>query len=376
VTAPGFSRRALLRGGVGAAAAAALRPRRAAAQEAPPPAGAASASLNLLTWEGYAPPALVERFERETSIKVTVATYESNRELLTKLKASKSAHDLVQPTVTLVPAGAREGYYRPFELDRLRHAGNLLPGMLRACEEFGGVLRGERYALPFAWGAEGLSYDSSRLATRPDSFGVLHDPAHAGLVSYRATVHVFLATGLWLGLGRRMRDVYVSEDDARPILDAVLERLIEGKKLVRTYWTTAGEIEQLLEEGDVAVAQTWDATGWKLERRGKPIRFVAPREGALAWMDTFAIPKEARHVEPAYAWIDFMYDPRNAAAFTSETGYATAVAGAAARLEPGLRRQFEASFSPRDLDNLWWYGIQHSWWSRVVAEYVDRLQQA
>src|SRR5262249_38679494 len=154
--------------------------------------------------------------------------------------------------------------YQPLDPDRLRHADQLVPRMLRACEQFGGVLRGERYALPFAWGAEGLSYDSGRLGARPDSFGILHDAAHAGRVSYRATAHAFLATGLWLGLGERMRDVYVSEDDARPVLEQVLERLIESKKLVRTYWSTADEIEKLLGDGQVDVAQTWDTTGWKL----------------------------------------------------------------------------------------------------------------
>jgi spermidine/putrescine transport system substrate-binding protein len=379
-----LSRRTLLRAGLGAAAAALATPPRAHGQAKAPASAAPTEAapvpvgpvLHLFTWEAYAPSALVEKFQQETGIKVTATTYTSNRELMTKLKANRSGYDVVQPTATLVPAGAREGYYQPIDPDRLRHASELMPSMLRVCDDSGGVLRGVRYALPFAWGAEGLSYDTRRLTAPPDSFGVLHDAAHTGRVSYRATVHAFLATGLWLGLGNRMRDVYVSEDDARGILDQVLDTLIEGKKLVRGYWSTAEEIEQWLTDGAVDVAQTWDATGWRLEGQGKPIRFVAPREGALAWMDTFVIPKEARNVQQAYAWIDFMYTPGNAAVFAAESGHSTVVTGARSHLPPAARRQLEASFPPRAVDNLWWYGVEHSWWPRVIAEYVEKLRAA
>jgi spermidine/putrescine transport system substrate-binding protein len=332
-------------------------------------------TLGLATWEGYAPAALVERFERDTGIKVTVTTYASNKELLTKLKA-RPAVDLVQPTVTRIPAGVQDELFQPLDPGRLRHAGRLLPGMLRAADETGAVVRGRRYGLPFAWGAEGLAYDRSRLATPPTSWGALHDEAHAGRVTYRATFHAFVSTGLWLGLGNRMRDLYTSEEDARGVLSLVLERLIEAKPQVRRYWSTVEEVEAWLGDGEVDLAQAWDGTAWALARRGRPIAFAAPGEGALAWMDGFAIPRSAKQVDHAYAWMDFMCDPRNAALFTGATGHGTAVEGATALLEPAHRRAVEAAFSPKDLDNLWWYGIEHSWWHAVVAEYVNRLRKA
>jgi spermidine/putrescine transport system substrate-binding protein len=380
----GLSRRRLLRAGLGAVTAALVGgPGRAAAESERPsgpapaaPAGSSSGALNLYTWEGYAPATLEEQFERKTGIKVTVTTYASNKELLAKLKSNRGGYDLVQPTVPLVPAGVAEELYRPLEPDRLRNGGRLIPSILRAAEAIGGTLRGQRYALPFAWGAEGLAYNTRRLARRPDSYGVLHDDAHAGRVSYRASIQAFVTTGLWLGLGNRMRDIYVSEGDARPVLDAALERLIESKKLVRAYWSTGEEIEEWLATEAVDVAETWDGIAWGLARRGRPVAFVAPREGALAWLDGFAVPRAARNVDQAYAWMDFVYEPRNAAAFTTGTGFGTAVEGATLLLEAGLKAQHEASFSRADVDNLWWYGPEYSWWLKLVTEYVDRLNAA
>jgi spermidine/putrescine transport system substrate-binding protein len=337
----------------------------------------ARGTLNLFTWEGYAPAPLVKKFEAETGYKVNVGFYPSNGELISKLKATRATgFDLVQPSVTLIPAALDFDLYQPVDPRRIPNFKNLIPSMVEAAERLGGMSRGRRYGLPFDWGTEGISYNTQRQDRRPTSFGAIHQDAFAGRVSYRATFHVFVSTGLWMGLGNRMRDIYVSEERARPILDRVLAHLISKKKNVKTYWSTAQQIENLLTTMEVWVAETWDGTGWKLDRAGHPIKFVAPREGAMTWMDGFAIPKGARNLDAAYAWMNFMYDPANAAMFTRESAYFTAVDGAAAHLDPAIRKQYEDSFTPDDIKNLWWYGIEHNWWLDMFAKYVDRLKAA
>src|SRR5262245_46544430 len=218
--ASGISRRTLLRIGAAGAMAGLARPRRAAAQDKKP-------VLSLLTWPDYAPAPLVAQFEKETGIKVTVAHYASNAELAKKLPPTDPvSYDLVQPTVSTIPAGVDRGLYRKLEPGRLRHASRLVPGLLRASEDLGGVVGGTQYGLPFTWAAEGRVDHSGRLRPSPDSWGVLHDAAHQGRISYRATFHVFVSTGLFLGLGNRMRDLYASPEKATAILDKIVERLL------------------------------------------------------------------------------------------------------------------------------------------------------
>lgn len=196
-----LSRRTILKAGVGAAAAAVAglpAPRRAVGQT--------SGTLNLFTWEGYAPKDLVEKFQKETGIKVTVTYYASNGELISKLKATKATgYDLVQPSVTLIPAAMDDDLYQPIDLGKIKNAKNLIPSMLKASEELGGMIKGKRYGLPFDWGTEGISYNTKQVTKRPDSFGAIHDATYKGRITYRATFHVFVSTGLWMGLGNRMR---------------------------------------------------------------------------------------------------------------------------------------------------------------------------
>ncbi|MBI2201088.1 MAG: extracellular solute-binding protein [Armatimonadetes bacterium] len=369
-----LSRRTVLKAGVAAGAAAVLGrhllwPEGTTAQ--------AAKTLNLFTWEGYAPTSIIQKFEKQTGFKAKVTFYASNGELISKLRATKATgFDLVQPSVTLIPAALDFGLYQPIDEKKISNFRNVIPSMVKASEELGGMSKGKRYGLPFDWGTEGISYNTKRVAKRPKSFGAVHQDEFAGRVTYRATFHVFVSTGLWMGLGNRMRDVYVSEAKARPILDKILAFLISKKKNVKTYWSTAAEIEKLLSTEEVWIAETWDGTGWKLDRAGNPIKFTAPNEGAMTWMDGFAIPKGAKNLDAAYAWINFMYDPRNSATFTKESAYFTAVEGAAAHLEPAIKKQYEASFSPKDIRNLWWYGIEHTWWLDMFAGYVDRLKAA
>jgi ABC-type nitrate/sulfonate/bicarbonate transport system ATPase subunit len=94
------------------------------------------------------------------------------------------------------------------------------------------------------------------------------------------------------------------------------------------------------------VAEAWDNGAWKLHAENPKIDFVAPVEGCLGWIDTFAIPAKAENVDAAYAWINFMLTPENAALFTTQEKTPTASKGAAQFVDPSVRVDFERSFRP------------------------------
>ena len=80
----------------------------------------------------------------------------------------------------------------------------------------------------------------------------------------------------------------------------------------------------MVRSGEVSVAMGWDNGGWKLNAENADIDFVAPKSGALGWIDTFVIPAKAKNVEAAYQWINFILQPENAAVFTNKEKYGTA----------------------------------------------------
>jgi spermidine/putrescine transport system substrate-binding protein len=60
---------------------------------------------------------------------------------------------------------------------------------------------------------------------------------------------------------------------------------------------------------------------------------VFPETGATAWADTMVIPKGSPNVDAAAQWMNYVYDPVQAAAITAWVGYVSPVEGVREELE-------------------------------------------
>ncbi len=94
----------------------------------------AAETLSLLTWKGYAPKNLVEKFEKETGITVKV-TYSNNEEMIAKLRATRGAgFDLAQPSQDRIASVQEKfGLYQPIDLSKVNTA-QIIPSMLKAVQ--------------------------------------------------------------------------------------------------------------------------------------------------------------------------------------------------------------------------------------------------
>ena len=330
--------------------------------------------LNIWTWEGYAPDELVKKFESQTGIKMNVSYYSDNGELIAKLRASQGkGADLVYPSVTLVRQAMDYKLYQPLDDSRIK-LDNIMPKILKGSEGLGGIIDGKRYAVPYTFGASGIIYNYKEIPEGVDSYGALFDEKYAGKITYRATLHSFIAAGLYLGLGHQMRDIYKDEQTARPILDKVLQFLISKKHLVKKYWTSRQEQIELMTTGGCVVGMGWDGTGWYLAKQGNPIKWIAPKEGCLTWIDTVAMPVGAENIDNAYKWINFMLEPKNAGKLIELGGFMSAVKGALDYVPEEQAKLMKESYPPDT--NYWWYGEEYSWWSDMMSEYIEKLKAA
>jgi len=59
----------------------------AAAEET---AAAGGGELNIFVWTEYVPDSVIEKFEKETGIKVNMSTYSSNEDMLSKVKSESA----------------------------------------------------------------------------------------------------------------------------------------------------------------------------------------------------------------------------------------------------------------------------------------------
>ncbi|HCU68082.1 MAG TPA: spermidine/putrescine ABC transporter substrate-binding protein [Desulfomicrobium sp.] len=329
-------------------------------------------TLQLLTWKGYAPKELVDKFQAETGIKVEV-TYSNNEEMIAKLRATRGAgFDLAQPSQDRISSVQEEfGIYQPIDYSKIQ-AELFIPSMLEAVKK-NTLVGGASYAVPFCWGTSGLVVNAAQ-AKDATSWKALIDPQYKGRISYRLKRPVLI--GLGFAMGYDPFALYADEKAYGEMLAKIEAELIKAKPLVKNYWANGDQLLESVRSGEVTVAEAWDNGGWKLHDENKDLDFVAPVEGALGWIDTFTIPAKAKNVEAAYKWINFMLKPENSGYFTSAEKTPTASKDAAPFVDKAFQANFDRSFPQAVIDNIKWYPPVPAKLEAMEGKVLDKVKAA
>ena len=343
----------------------------------------ASGEVNVFAWGDYVQPNIIEAFEAATGIKLNLSTFGSNEEALNKLRASGGkGFDVIFPSVDTRPEYDKDNLLQPIDESRLE-VDRVVPALWRSSISLGAVGRGTRYLIPFDWGTEGITYDSSAHNIAPGelSYGHLWGDGLDGKVAGRQkslliTVALYLdATGA-LPSDRAM-DLYKSEEDTRRIFDACVNFVKDHKKNIGAFWNNATEATAAFTDAGCTIGQTWDTTGIKLHIDvDQKWRYSSPKEGALAWMDTMGIPSGAENLEQAYEFINFMLTPEIGGMFANNTGYNSAAVDSAGHLADANKVAFEIAYPGDSIENFWWWPMFTPWFSDVRTEYVELLTTA
>lgn len=341
--------------------------------------------LNLYAWADYITEDMIAAFEKETGIKVNLTTYGSNDEALNKLRASKGkGFDVVIPSVTYGPAWYKHRLLQPIDTTKINLAG-CVPSMWEASKGFGGEHRGKRYIVPFNWGTEAIAVNTEKHPNvKPNeiSYGDLWKEDLNAQVTARAH-SVIIGTGLYLDrIGKvksnRMLDTYKDEKTMKEIYSKITDYIIKNKKNVRQFWSNAQETTNAFTQNGCTIGQTWDGPAMRMmsESKGK-IKFMAPKEGAITWMDGMAITKGAKNVRAAYAWINWYYNGGKAGALHANvTGYNSCALGTANYLSAQSKANFKAAYPGDAIKNLWWYPVDPVWFVSARNEFRDKLLAA
>jgi len=333
---------------------------------------AQAAELRLLTWKGYAPNEVVEQFEKETGIKVNI-TYSNNEEMISKLRATGGAgFDLAQPSQDRI-TGVQQDYkiYRPFDLSKV-NTNQFISSMLEATKK-NTTLDGQVYGLPHIWGTDGLLVNKKAAAGASDYLD-LCDSKYTGRVSYRAKRPVLIAFAF--ATGKDPFALYADKAAYKTLMEQIGEKLIACKKHVKDYWTNGDALLTLMRTGEVTLAMGWDSGGWKLTQENPNLVFVAPKSGALGWIDTFALPAKARELDAAYKWINFVMRPEIAGKVAASAGNFTGSKGSDRYVDPVLQKLYQASFPPKDVDNIKWYPAVPAGLEEIEGNILEKVRAA
>ncbi|RRJ84692.1 extracellular solute-binding protein [Aestuariirhabdus litorea] len=329
-------------------------------------------TLRLLTWGGYAPQEVIEAFTKETGIEVEV-TKSNNEDMISKLRATGgSGFDLAQPSQDRISSAQADfNIYKPIDLNRI-DAAQIIPSMLDATKK-STTYDGQVYGIPHVWGTSGLVVNRKQ-ATMVEDYTDLCDPAIAGRVSYRLKRPTLI--GFAYAMGEDPFAAYNDKAAYQQILDKVEKQLVACKGNVKAYWSGGDALMNLVRSNEVVAAMAWDAGGWKLNNEIADVTFVAPKSGALGWIDTFAIPRKSKAEDAAYKWINFVMRPEIAAKITESAGNFTASNGGDEFVTAKLKAQFQESFSKADIDNIKWYPPVPPGLEEMEGKTLDRIKAA
>lgn len=279
-------------------------------------------NLRVLAWDGYADADWVKQFTADTGIGVDVVFIGSDDEIWAKIKGSEGQDfDVFAVNTAQLQRYIKADLVAPIDVAQLANQKDVLP-RFRDLAAVGGVMNdGKVYGIPFCFDSIGLIYDTDKVKPAPTSMAALWDPAFKGkILAYDNGEHNFSFTALTLGY----KDPFNLSDEQ---LAAVKAKLVDLKRNVLSFYTTADEAQQIYKNNDVALI--WANYGQQqvkaLKDIGAHVAYVNPSEGALAWLDNWVISKGVRDKAAAEKWIDFMLSKKIGGELSERTGFGNTV---------------------------------------------------
>lgn len=289
-------------------------------------AGAAQAEgeLNIYNWGNYTSPEMIEKFEEEHDIEVTITDYDSNDTALAKIKAGGHGFDIVVPSGTYIPIFISEGLLmesKPNEMENFKHMDPVWVDV-----EFD---PGRNYTVPWQWGTVGATVNTSVYSGDINTAAVLFEPPEElkGKINIIPEMMDVMSTAIYYKGGEQCTT-------DREVLKEVRDMLVAAK----SDWLSMdyGNIEKYA-KGDLAAGLNWNGASMRSRLQNEDIAYGLPMTGYPVWMDNAAILADATNVENAKTFLNFIMDPENAAMLSNFAKYANGIAGSAEYMTEDLR---------------------------------------
>ena len=313
------------------------------------PAGASAAVavnteekvLNIYNWPDYIAKDMVANFEKETGIKVNYQSFENNEALHAKLVAGNTGYDIVVPGAVFAKPQIDGGLLAKLDKSKVSRYANLDPAIM---EKLVMIDPGNDYLVPWGWSFTTVGINKAKVAKAlgstplPDNaWELVFNPVYTeklkscGIAYLDSPTEVLPPAMHYLGKNAYSNDVadHKAAGDmlakVRPHIrmfsSTMIDDLAGGKACVALGWA-----------GDINIARIR-----ALENKsGNEVEALLPKTGGLIFMDTLAMPKDAKHPNNAYAFIDYFLRPEVSASLTNELGYATANKASLASVKPEI----------------------------------------
>ena len=274
----------------------------------------AEGELQLFNWGDYTNPELLKKFEAETGIKVTVTDYDSNDTALAKIEAGGGGFDLVVPSASYVQIFVEKGLVQELDLSKLPHHDNIAKQWMESSYD-----PGRKYSVPWQWGSTGVAVNKTAYSGDINTSAIFLDPPPelVGKVNVTPEMNDVLSLSIMYEGGEPC-----TEDSE--VLKKVRDKLMEAKPK----WQSMdyGMTEKMA-ANDVMASVYWNGAIFRARLKNPDVVYGYPKEGYPLWMDQVMLLSDAKNVDEAYKFLDFIMVPENAAMISAFARYANGITG-------------------------------------------------
>jgi putrescine transport system substrate-binding protein len=311
----------------------------AATQEA---AAGSGGDLNVYNWSDYIGETTVEDFQKATGINVRYDVYDANETLEAKLMAGNTGYDVVVPSGSYLGRQIQAGIYQKLDKSKLPNYKNLDPQILAALATFD---PGNEYGVPYFWGTVGIGYNVDKVKERlgdaapVDSLDLIFKPENAaklqdcGIAMLDAPSDMFQTVLKYIG------------KDPHTTSEADYEEAKKTFLAIRPYvkYFHSSQYINDLANGELCAVIGWSGDVFiaaaRAEEAGTNLKidYRIPTTGSLLWVDSLAVPKDAKNVDNALKFIDYLMDPQVAANGVNYVSYASPNTAALPMVDPEIK---------------------------------------
>ena len=270
-------------------------------------------TLRIYNWGEYVGEHIIQDFEKETGAKVMMENFDSNEQMYIKV-ANKEAYDILVPSDYMIERLISEGYLQKLDkskltcMDKLNKAVKGLPYDPK-----------NEYSVPYFWGTVGIVYDKTKVSEedlKKEGYNIFLDQKYKGdIYLYDSERDSFMMALKSLGYS-------MNTSDQREI-DKAYQWLLKCVGTMKPEIVT-DEIIDNMAQARKALGLIYSGDATYVMAENPKMGYYLPDSGTNQWSDAMVIPKNAKNVDLAYAFINYASDYDGAYDNSSYVGYTSA----------------------------------------------------
>ena len=250
--------------------------------------------VNVCSWGEYIDTSLIEKFEQETGITVNYTTVPSNEELYAQLELGGVDYDVIVPSDYMIARLIQEDRLQKLDYSKIPNYEKIDPQYKNLSFD-----PNNEYSVPYTWGTLGIIYNTKMVKEPIDSWEVMFSDEYAGnILLIDNSRDAFGMALYYLGYDVNTTDEAQIREAAQLVADAKARGVYGGQGM--------DEVFQIMEGGNMAIATYYAGDFLTMYENNPDLAFCIPKEGSNWFVDAMCVLKDAKHVDEAHEWINFI----------------------------------------------------------------------